>query len=95
MALIGRHNINKYSTKLINEFNVTDADLIGQAKGMPLDVFILVLKRVKEQWNYETDEHIIRMAQATRIDSLFRFVSTDEGSDFWYKILKGNYSAFL
>ena len=72
----------------MEEYKVTEEDLIGQLEGFPIDVVQKMVERQVEQRN-PADVTVFQKHKCTgRVFKGFEWVETDEGIDFWNDVIR-------
>ena len=72
----------------MEEYKVTEEDLIGQLEGFPIEIVQKMVERQVEQRN-PADVTVFQKHKCTgRVFKGFEWVETDEGIDFWNDVIR-------
>ena len=72
----------------MEEYKVTEEDIIGQLEGSPIEVVQKMVERQVEQRN-PADVTVFQKHKCTgRVFKGFEWVETDEGIDFWNDVIR-------
>ena len=91
MALISKDKRDWAHINWPNPYNISEKDLQGWLKRIPLEILNLVLKEAKKNRGENFD---LEKIQRAGIDGSFEWKKTKEGPIFWRDIRDGNYQVF-
>lgn len=91
MALINKDNRNWAHANWPNPYNLSEKDLQGWLKDVPLEILNLILKEAKKERGEDFD---LEKIQRAKLDGSFVWDKTKEGNSFWREIKNGNYQVF-
>lgn len=89
-GLINKKNITDIDT-FDNKFGVSENDLIGEIKDLPLEILVYAL----EEMEYQTGKADLTMLQKHGILNSINWTESRDGRWLWSKIYHGNYDEFF